>query len=264
MFAGSEILEIGFPKPKVMLARLKRPGVLNAVNTALGRDILRLFDEASGGGDDIRCIVLTGSGDRAFCVGGDLKERATMDDGAWQAQHIVFEKMMRALLECPVPVIAAVNGHAYGGGCEIAAACDVIYASQDARFALTEVTLGIIPGCGGTQTLSRAVGQKRANELIMTGLPFSAQEALSWGLVNRVLPAGELLDAALETAARIAGNAPLAVQRAKQAIRRGIEMSLPDGMGFEIEAYNRLVHTKDRYEGVRAFNERRRPDFEGE
>ena len=186
-----------------------------------------------------------------------------MTDEAWQAQHLVFERMLRAIIACPLPVIAAVNGAAYAGGCEIAAACDFIYAATEARFALTEVTLGIMPGAGGTQNLPRAVGERRAKELILSGLPFSAAEAEAWGLVNRVLPPQDLLPATLDIAERIAANGPLSVRQAKQAIHRGLQMSLADGLAFEIEAYNRLVPTEDRREGVRAFNEKRKPKFEG-
>ncbi len=152
---------------------------------------------------------------------------------------------------------------AHGGGCEIAAAADFIYASADARFALTEVTLGIMPGAGGTQKLARAIGERRAKELILSGVPFSASEAETWGLVNRVLPPEHLMEATLAIANRIAGNGPLAVRQAKQAVHHGLQMSLADGLAFEIEAYNRLVPTEDRREGVLAFNERRKPNFQG-
>jgi enoyl-CoA hydratase/carnithine racemase len=210
-----------------------------------------------------RCIVLTGEGDKAFCAGGDLKERRGMGDDEWMRQHLVFERMARAILNCPIPVVAAVNGAAYGGGCEMAAACDFIYAADTACFALTEVTLGIMPGAGGTQTLARAVGERRAMEIILSGRPFGAAEALAWGLVNEVVPASRLQDAAFDIAARIAGNAPIAVRQAKQAIRRGLQMSLSDALAFEIEAYNRMVPTADRREGIAAFNEKRRPVFTG-
>src|SRR5262249_14312914 len=159
--------------------------------------------------------------------------------------------------------IAAVHCAAYGGGCEIAAAADFVYASSDARFALTEVTLGIMPGAGGTQTLPRAVGERRAKELILSGMPFSAAEAEAWGLVNRVLAPDALLEATLAIGRRRAAIGPIAVRQAKEAIHRGLQMSLADGLAFEIEAYNRLVPTEDRREGVRAFNERRKPDFRG-
>ena len=155
------------------------------------------------------------------------------------------------------------NGAAYGGGCEIAAACDFIHAADRARFALTEVTLGIIPGAGGTQTIARAMGERRAKELVLGGRPFSAEEALAWGFVNAVHPAGELLGAVEALGIKIAANAPLAVRQAKQAIARGLQMSIADGLAFEIEAYHRLIATEDRVEGVAAFNAKRPPVFTG-
>ena len=186
-----------------------------------------------------------------------------MTDEQWQAQHALFERMVRAVVGCPIPIITAVNGAAYGGGCEIAAATDFVYAAATARFALPEVTLGIMPGAGGTQNLPRAMGTRRAKEVILTGLPFSAEEARQWGLVNKVLPPAELMDATLATAKRIAENAPISVRQAKQSIHRGVQMSLWDGLAFEIECYNRMVVTEDRQEGVNAYNERRKPVFRG-
>ncbi len=247
----------------ILLVTLNRPDAANALNTQMGLDLVELFEHFSVNLENLRAIVLTGAGTKAFCAGGDLKQRNGMTDEAWQAQHLVFERMLRAIVACPLPVIAAVNGAAYGGGCEIAAAADFIYASDHARFALTEVTLGIMPGAGGTQNLPRAIGERRAKEMILSGLPFSAAEAEAWGLVNKVLPQAELLDAALAIATRIAGNGPIAVRQAKQAIHRGLQMSLADGLAFEIEAYNRLVPTEDRREGVLAFNEKRKADFKG-
>lgn len=186
-----------------------------------------------------------------------------MTDEAWQAQHAIFERMMRAVVACPLPLIAAVNGAAYGGGCELAAAVDFVYAAETARFALTEVTLGIMPGAGGTQNLPRAVGMRRAKEIILTGQAFTAAQGAQWGLVNRVVPLADLMEATLATARRIADNAPIAVRQAKQSVHRGMQMSLWDGMAFEIEAYNRMVPTEDRREGINAFNEKRKPVFRG-
>jgi enoyl-CoA hydratase len=170
---------------------------------------------------------------------------------------------VRALMGCPTPIIAAVNGAAYAGGLEIALACDFIYASETARFALTEVTLGIMPGAGGTQTLARAIGERRAKEIILTGRPFGVEDAHRWGMVNRVLPAADLMPQALATAGIIAANAPISVRQAKQSISRGANMSVWDGLAFEIEAYNRMVPTEDRREGILAFNEKRKPQFKG-
>lgn len=186
-----------------------------------------------------------------------------MSNEAWSAQHLVYERMIRAVIDCPIPLIAAVNGAAFGGGCELASAADFIYASDNARFAMTETSLGIIPGAGGTQTLGRALGERRAKELILSARRFDAEQAHRWGLVNEVFTQEKLLEEALQTAARIAANAPIAVRQAKQAIHRGLQMSLADGLGFEIEAYNRTVPTDDRREGVRAFNEKRVAEFQG-
>jgi enoyl-CoA hydratase/carnithine racemase len=208
-------------------------------------------------------VILTGSGQKAFCAGGDLKERNGMTDAQWQAQHLIYERMVRAIMGCPMPIIAAVNGAAYGGGCELAAMADFAYAARHARFAQTEVKLGIIPGAGGTQNLARAVGERRAKELILSGRVFSAEEALEWGLVNAVFEAKTLLAKTEATAEQIAANGPVAVRQAKQAITRGLQMSVADGLAFEIEAYNRTVPTKDRLEGVAAFNEKRVPKFNG-
>ena len=249
--------------PGVLLVTLNRPDVANAFNTAMAEELTALFEALNLDSGDVRVVVLTGAGGRAFCAGGDLKERHGMSDAAWFAQHRIYERMVRAIIGMPLPLIAAVNGAAYGGGCELASACDFIYAADGARFAQTEVRLGIIPGAGGTQLLGRAVGERRAKELIMSGTAFSADEAAAWGLVNKVVPADDLLSVVLEVATVIAGNAPVAVGQAKQAIRTGMDMGLAAGLAFEIEAYNRTVTTADRREGVAAFNEKRKPDFTG-
>jgi enoyl-CoA hydratase len=256
-------LSLSTPQPGLLVVTLNRPEVANALNTQMGRDLVRCFEDVALDPGNLRCLVLTGSGDKAFCAGGDLKERRGMTDEQWTRQHVIFERMVRALIDCPVPIIGAVNGAAYGGGCEIAGCCDFLYAAESARFALTEVTLGIMPGGGGTQTLPRAVGERRAKELILTGKPFTAAEAHDWGLVNEVFPLAELLPAALATAARIARNAPISVRQAKLAVHRGLQSSLRDGLALEIEAYNRMVPTEDRREGVLAFNEKRSPNFRG-
>ncbi|MGI3209806.1 enoyl-CoA hydratase/isomerase family protein [Roseovarius tibetensis] len=248
----------------VLLITLNRPEASNAFNTQMAWDLTHLFETLAMSPGQVRALVLTGSGQKAFCAGGDLKERKGMSDAAWGAQHLVFERMIRAVIACPVPSVGAINGAAYGGGCELASALDFIYVADTARFAQTEVRIGIIPGAGGTQTLARAIGEKRAKELILSARPFSAQEALDWGLANRVCRPDTLMDDALETARAIAANAPIAVRQAKQAIHKGLQMGLMDGLAFEIEAYNRTVPTDDRREGVLAFNEKRDPVFKGQ
>jgi enoyl-CoA hydratase len=245
----------------VLLVTLNRPDVLNALNTPMGKDQLDLWTRLAAEPGQVRCVVLTGAGERAFCAGGDLKERHGMTDAQWRAQHEIFERMFMALMELPLPVIAAVNGHAFGGGLELALACDFVYAARGARFALSEVSLGIMPGGCGTQNLARAVGERRAKELILTARPFTADEGAEWGVVSRVCD--DALQEALATAGKIAANAPLAVRQAKKSIHYGLQTDLLTGYRFEIEAYNQLVGTEDRHEGVRAFNEKRKPRFQG-
>ena len=264
MRSDFETIHVARHDDHILLVTLNRPEVSNALNTRMELDLVELFELLSIDLEGLRAVIVTGSGDKAFCAGGDLKERNGMTDASWQAQHAIFERMVRALMGCPIPLIAAVNGAAYGGGCEIAAASDFVYAASHARFALTEVTLGIMPGAVGTQNLARAVGERRAKELILSGHPFTAAEAEAWGLVNRVVEPGDLLETALAIARRIAANGPIAVRQAKQAIHRGMQMSVWDGLAFEIEAYNRLVPTEDRREGVLAFNEKRKPVFRGQ
>jgi enoyl-CoA hydratase/carnithine racemase len=250
-------------QPHVLLVTLNRPEVRNAFNTQMGRELLDLWTRLTVEPGDLRCLVITGAGDQAFCAGADLKERKGLSPEAWHAQHELFERAFWTLGDLPLPVIAAVNGPAFAGGLELALMCDFIYAVRSARLALTEVSLGIIPGAGGTQNLPRAVGQRRAKEIIYTARPFSAEEAHQWGLINRLCEPGEVLPAALATAGTIAANAPLAVRQAKKSIRYGAQMEIRTAYRFEVEAYNQLVGTQDRYEGILAFNEKRKPDFKG-
>jgi enoyl-CoA hydratase/carnithine racemase len=263
MLTRFDTLLLEEPQPHTLLITLNRPDVANAMNTQMGRDLLACFDAINAAPAAQRCIVVTGSGNRAFCAGGDLKERNGMTDQQWQDQHLIFERAIRAIIACPVPVIAAVNGAAFAGGLEIALCCDFMYAAEHARFALTEVTLGIMPGAGGTQNLPRAVGARRAKEIMLTGRPFTVQEGFAWGMVNRICTTETLLSDALETAATICANAPIPTRQIKQAVNYGLNMDLASGMMFEIEAYNRMVPTEDRREGIRAFNEKRKPIFQG-
>jgi enoyl-CoA hydratase/carnithine racemase len=250
-------------EPHILVVTLNRPDRRNALNTQMGLDILELFGGLYVDPEDIRCIVLTGSGSKAFCAGGDLKQRNNMTDESWQNQHTVFEKMTLALMDCSIPIIAAVNGAAFGGGFEIALSADFIYAARSARFAQTETRLGIMPGAGGTQNLPRACGVRRAKEIILTAEPFTAEQAYEWGIVNKICDDDALIEEALATARKIAANAPIAVRQAKKSISMATQTDLKTGYAFEIEAYNRMVGTEDRVEGVRAFNEKREPHFKG-
>ena len=258
-----DTVSVETPQEHTVLVTLNRPEVANAMNTQMGLDLQTVFDGFCAEPNRQRCIVITGAGVKAFCAGGDLKQRNGMTDQQWQDQHLIFERMIRAMLACPTPIIAAVNGAAYAGGMEISLCADFIYAAEHARFALTEVTLGIMPGAGGTQNLPRAIGARRAKEVLLTGRPFSVQQAFEWGMVNRICKAETLLAEALETASVIAANAPISTRQIKQSVDVGANTDLRSAMMFEIEAYNRLVPTEDRREGIAAFNEKRKPVYNG-
>ena len=246
----------------VVTVTLNRPEQHNAMNTAMGEDLLGCFTALTSDAD-ARVVILTGGGDRAFCAGGDLKERNGMTDEAWRAQHVIFEQAAMRLLRCPVPVIAAVEGFALAGGCELAILSDFIVAGDTAVFGVPETTLGIFPGIGGTQLLPRIVGAPLAKELIFTGRRMKADEARAVGLVNHLVPAGQARAKAREIAETIARNGPIAVRQAKKAIAYGSETDHETAMILAIEAYNATVVTEDRLEGVRAFNEKRRPQYKG-
>ena len=257
-----ETLLVEAVAPHILKLTLHRPDAMNAMNTQMGLDMrafFRAFDPDRV--PDVRCLIVTGTGAKAFSAGGDLKQRQGMSVEAWRSQHVIFEEAVEALWRFPMPVIAAVNGLALGGGCEIALACDFIVAAEHARFGQPEVKLGIMPGAGGTQRLPRRIGIGRGKELLFTGRLLSAQEALDWGLANHVVPADRLMDKALELAGMIAANGPIAVRQAKKSVDRGIELPLAEALDFEIQAYNICVPSADRHEGVNAFNEKRPPVF---
>ena len=255
-------IELSEPAPGVRLVTLSRLEAANALNTQMGQDLLALWTSLSSD-PAVRVAVLTGAG-RFFCAGADLKERDGMSDQAWSDQHVMFEAMIRAQLACPFPIIAAVNGAAMGGGAEMALACDFAWIADTARMGLPEVGLGIIPGLGGTQFVTRALGERRAAELLMSGLPIGAAEALDFGLVNRVVPAADLLAQVLERASVIASKAPLSVKALKAVVRGGAALPLDQAMELELSEYNRLFRTADRREGVAAFNQKRAAVFRGE
>jgi enoyl-CoA hydratase/carnithine racemase len=241
---------------------LNRPDVMNSFNVAMVRALgdrmaaLR-FDPG------VRVVIVTGSGDKAFSAGADLKERAGMSPEQVKAFIFSIRRLMDDVEQFPRPVIAAVNGVALGGGTELALAADIRLASETATMGLTEARLAIIPGAGGTQRLPRLVGKGIAKEMIFTGRRIDAQEALRIGLVNHVHPPGALLAAARTLAQEIGQSGPIAVEQAKYAINRGLETDLYTGLAIESNAYWLCIPTEDRLEGLAAFREKRKPVYRG-
>jgi len=258
-----ETLKLERVEDHILVVTLNRPERANAMNTQMGLDLRDLWRDLYVDQEDIRCVVMTGSGEKAFCAGGDLKDRDGMTDEQWQHQHAIFEQAVLTMMDVPPPIIGAINGVAYGGGTEFVLLCDFAYGASHARFALTEVTLGIMPGAAATQMLPRAVGIRRAKEFLMCGAPCSAEEALEWGILNKVCEPDKLMEEALTTARRIAANAPISIRQAKKSLNMSMQTDARNGYMFEIEAYNRMVPTEDRMEGIRAFNEKRKPVYRG-
>jgi len=244
----------------VALVTLDRPDVLNALDFELLRqlvDALETLDRDPA----CRCIVLTGSGRRAFAAGADIRELARQTPVTLIADNEFA--IWDAIRRIRTPLVAAVRGVALGGGCELAMACDMIVAAEDAQFGQPEIRLGAMPGAGGTQRLTRAVGKARAMELILTGRPMSAREAEKAGLVTTVVPAEATLDAALELASRVAAMAPLAAIAAKDAVNQAFEVSLSAGLEFERRNFFLLFATDDQSEGMAAFIDKRTPAWKG-
>jgi enoyl-CoA hydratase/carnithine racemase len=235
----------------------------NAISMAMLRELRALVARA---GEDrgLRAVVLTGSGDKAFCAGADLKERASMSAEDVHAFHAGLRAALRGIEQAPQPFVAALNGAALGGGLELALACDLRIASDAAQLGLPEVSLGIIPGGGGTQRLPRLLGVARAKDLILTGRRIGAAEALAMGLVAQLAPPHRLLEEAVALAERLARNAPVSLRQAKRAIDGGLELPIEAGLDLEHRLYQDCLATKDRVEALRAFAEKRAPDFKGE
>ena len=241
---------------------LNRPQVRNAMNTALREAMLARFT-ALAADDDVRVIIVTGAGDRAFSAGADIREFVeplVPTQFREQRRRIDFRQVMD---RCPQPIIAAIRGIALGGGLELALACDIRIAGDDASLGLTEINLAIIPGGGGTQRLPRLIGRGKALEMILTGARIDAAEALRLGLVERVVPAAEVMTAARALAHELAGKAPVALRYAKEAVVKGLEMSLADGHRLEGDLSTLLRTTEDRLEGARAFLDNRPPSWQG-
>jgi len=249
--------------PHVAELVLDRPEALNAVSTHQARSIAAACADLAGAAG-VRAVVLSSSAERAFCVGADLKERNTLTDADLVRQRPVARAAYRGVLDLPVPTIAAVHGFALGGGFELALACDLIVADETAVLGLPEVTVGVVPGGGGTQLLARRIGWSRAADLVFTGRRVDAAEAERLGFVDRRVPAGAARTVALELAATIAANSPVGVRNAKRAMRLGLDVDLATGLEVEDACWRATAFSGDRAEGVAAFNERRRPDWPGE
>ena len=244
---------------RVGIAQLNRLQALNALNGELMDELVSAL-QAFDADDGIGCIVITGS-EKAFAAGADIKQMA----GATVVDMMAspFIGYWDAVQQIAKPVVAAVSGYCLGGGCELAMICDLIVASETAQFGQPEINLGIIPGAGGTQRLTRAVGKSVAMDMVLTGRRISAQEALQFGLVSRVFPAVSFLDDSLKLAAEIGDKAPVALRVAKEAVNRAFESSLAEGVLFERRAFNLLFATEDQKEGMAAFVEKRKPAWQG-
>ncbi len=239
-----------------------RPEILNALSAEALKEFSHALDEINAD-EDIRALILTGAGEKSFIAGADIKEFPTFNGLKAKSFSETGHILMNKLQELPIPVIAAVNGFALGGGCEVALACDFIYASEDAMFGLPEINLGIIPGFGGTQRLPRLVGRNMAKEMIFTGKMISADEAKSIGMVNKVFPLEKLMDEAVTTAKTIASKGKVSVRAAKQAIDNGVNVDLTTGCRIEIDAFALCLASPDAKEGTLAFLEKRKADFKG-
>lgn len=241
---------------------LDRPEAMNAVSTAMAAAISEATNRL-GADETVRAVVVSSTHERAFCVGADLKERNTLTDEQLRAQRPLARAAYGGVLALPVPVLAAVDGYALGGGLEIALSCDLIVAGEGAVVGLPEVSVGVIPGGGGTQLLTRRVGWSRAASMIFTARRLTAAEAHDLGVVDELVAAGSARERALEIAATIAGHSPVGVRNAKRAMRQGYDTDLASGLDIEDECWAATAFSADRAEGVAAFTEKRRPVWPG-
>lgn len=259
--SDSDVLDVDIDS-QICTITLSRPDKMNALNEQLLGQLWHTAYELQED-DDVRVVVLTGAGDKAFCAGADLEERREMSESDTRRRIRDYKKCFGAFEELPKPVIAAVNGYAFGGGLELALCCDIRLVAQDTKVGLTETKLGIIPGAGGTQRLPRVVGLATAKRLIYTGARITGEKAVDIGLASEACPADELLDEAHSLAEEMLDSAPIALGQAKKAMNRGIETDLQTGLAIENEAYEVTLGTEDRIEGLEAFKEGRKPDFKG-
>ena len=255
-------LKVEEPQPHTRLVTLHRPEAANAMNTRMGIELLSVFDGFNAAPGAQRCIVITGAGPRIFCAGGDLKERNGMTDQQWQDQHLIFERAIRAIIQCPVPVIAAVNGAAIAGGCGLATLCDFTLAAREAKYGYTEVKIGFIPAVVSVY-LARQIGEKRARDLLLSGRIVDAQEAFTLGLVTAVVAPESLIGRAQELAATLAGSSPSSLAHTKRLLIAGAVEEVDREIDSAIAASAAVRETSDFREGVAAFLEKRAPRWTG-
>ncbi len=244
------------------IVTIDRPTVLNALNDETIAELDHCFSVIAGD-DGIRCVILTGGGEKSFVAGADINELAVCDVVSGRAKCDRGQALLFKMENLPQPVIAAINGFALGGGCEIALACDIRLASEKARIGQPEVSLGIIPGYGGTQRLSRLIGRGKASQMILTGDHIKAEEALRIGLVDEVYAPEELMPKAREMALKIASRGPLAIKAAKEAIKLGLDVDLKSGCEHEASLFAGICASEDKSEGIKAFLEKRKAEFKG-
>ncbi|MFE5429577.1 enoyl-CoA hydratase [Peribacillus simplex] len=259
----TSLVEISHEDKGIALVTLNRPDAANALSTELLHCLVEGLYELRRD-SNLRTVILTGAGKKAFCAGADLKERAGMNDDKVRETVKLIGDTITAVENLPVPVIAAINGSAFGGGLELALACDIRIASETAKVGLTETSLGIIPGAGGTQRLPRIVGMPTAKELIYTARRLDAKTAHALKIISHVYSPQHLLEEAKKLAGEIAVNAPLALRAAKAAINQGAETNLKTGLQIEKDCYQTTLKTRDRLEGLSAFKEKRKPVFKGQ
>ncbi len=246
----------------VATVTINRPKALNALNQETLEEMLRCFRELAQN-EAIRVVIVTGGGDKAFVAGADIAFMEKLSPLAARCFAMLGQKVLSTIENLPQPVIAAVNGFALGGGCELALACDIRLASENARFGQPEVNLGVLPGFGGTQRLPRLIGRGRANELLFTGDIIDAQEAARIGLVNRVVPQAQLLPSCREMAEKIASRGPVAVRLCKEAVNNGVEVDLARACQYEVDQFALCFTSDEQKEGMRAFLEKRPAKFQG-